>query len=64
VLDVDVTDVAAPFIAPAAGACIIYFYCTLVAWVVGTVLALIGALAIYRVMNDRKRREEPNPPKQ
>jgi hypothetical protein len=54
-LDLDVTDVVAPVVAPAAGACIIYFYGTLVAWAVGLVLLLIGAYAIWRAVGRRRR---------
>jgi hypothetical protein len=61
-LDLDVTDVAAPVIAPAAGACIIYFYGTLIAWAIGLVLLLLGAFAIWRVVSKRQRREETNSP--
>ena len=56
-LDLDVTDVAAPVIAPAAGACIMYFYGTLLAWAIGLVLLLIGGFALYNGL--AKRRSPP-----
>jgi hypothetical protein len=57
-LDLDVTDVAAPVIAPVADACVIYFYGTLIAWVVGLALMSIGGLAYYLAMGRRRRRSE------
>jgi hypothetical protein len=59
-LDLDVTDIAAPVIAPAAGACIIYFYGTLIGWAIGLGLVAIGALAYYLAMGKRRRRDETN----
>jgi hypothetical protein len=60
-LDLDVTDVAAPIIAPAAGACIIYFFGTLLAWAIGLVLLGIGAVAFYLAIGRRRRRDEAKP---
>jgi hypothetical protein len=62
-LDLDLTDVAAPVVAPAAGACIIYFYGTLVAWTIGLALLGVGALAVYRALARRRRRDESGPSK-
>jgi hypothetical protein len=56
-LDLDVTEIAAPVIAPAAGTCIIYFYGTLLAWAIGLVLLLIGGFALYYALS--KRRSPP-----
>jgi hypothetical protein len=62
-LDLDVTDIVAPVIAPAAGACVIYFYGTLIAWAVGLVLLSIGALTFYRAVGRRRRRDNSIPSK-
>ena len=62
-LDLDLMDVAAPVVAPAAGACIIYFYGTLIAWAVGLALLGIGALFVYRAVARRRRRDESDPSK-
>jgi hypothetical protein len=62
-LDFDAMDVAAPVIAPAAGACIIYFYGTAIAWAVGLVLLGIGAFAFYYAVGKRRRRGRSHPSK-
>jgi LPXTG-motif cell wall-anchored protein len=61
-LDLDVTDVAVPVIAPATGACIIYFYYdTPAAWAVGLGLLALGAIAIYLAVRRRRRRDVSRP---
>ncbi len=58
-LDLDVMDIAGPVIAPAAGACIIYFFGTLIAWTIGLVLIGIGVLSLGFSFGRRRRRDEP-----
>jgi hypothetical protein len=61
-LDLDLSDVAAPVVAPAAGACIIYFYNdTPAAWAVGLVLIGLGALFFFLAFARRRRRDESRP---
>jgi hypothetical protein len=53
--EVDVPDVVVAGTAPAAGACIIYFYGTLLSWAIGVALLLAGgAYLIYKWTRNSK----------
>lgn len=52
-LDIDIADIVAMIVAPAAGVCLIYWYGTALAWAGGIALLLIGAFALYYLLERR-----------
>jgi hypothetical protein len=52
-LDIDIADIVAIIAAPIAGVCLIYWYGTALAWAGGIVLLLIGAFALYYLLERR-----------
>lgn len=60
--DIEVPDVVVAGTAPAAGACIAYFYGTLLSWVIGAALFLAGAAyMVYRWRRNSKPRSDIEP---
>ena len=52
-LDIDIPDIVATVGAPVVGVCIIYWYGTLISWVLGLLLLAIGAFALYYFLKRR-----------
>jgi hypothetical protein len=60
--EVEVPDVVVAGTAPAAGACIAYFYGTLLSWIIGVVLFLAGgAYLVYRWRRDSQTSTDDKP---
>jgi hypothetical protein len=57
--EIELPDVVVAGTAPAAGACIVYFYGTLLSWAIGVALFLAGcAYLIYRWRRDSEARTD------
>jgi hypothetical protein len=60
--EIDLPDVVVAATAPAAGACIVYFYGTLLSWAIGAALFLAGgAYLIYRWTRNSKPSSDAEP---
>ena len=60
--EIDLPDVVVAGTAPAVGACIVYFYGTLLAWAIGAALFLAGAAyLIYKWTRDAKTGTDSRP---
>jgi hypothetical protein len=58
-LDIDVADIVATVGAPIAGICLIYWYGTLLAWLGGIALLVIGGFALYYWFRRRAKSSDP-----